>query len=321
MRRECRERFPPPPISKKLLYSDPGMHHGTCVTHVPWCMSGSLTFGDGENVPGIPGACTSAILRIWQEAHVLGRRQAIICTSAEIFLIGYLETNVNEILIDIQTFSFKKMRLKMSYAKWRPFCLGPNVIISQQRNLRNCSCWHGSWCHISTFKPRYQLIWYDLMCQILRGTLFWLECVRLSEHLPYEGNLIDPSKFHRLYFMMTSSNGSISRVTGPFCGEFTGLRWIPLTKASDAELWCFSLICTWINGGENNREAGDLRCHRVHYDVIVMCSPNVWHISVTCDWYDVMEIAAHGCLFRITGHLRGESNGGHRSISPTYCGQ
>ena len=45
------------------------MHHGTCVTHVPWCMSGSLTTGDGENVPGIPGACAPAILRIWQEAH------------------------------------------------------------------------------------------------------------------------------------------------------------------------------------------------------------------------------------------------------------
>ena len=45
------------------------MHHGTCVTHVPWCMSGSLTCGDGENVPGIPGACAPANLRIWQEAH------------------------------------------------------------------------------------------------------------------------------------------------------------------------------------------------------------------------------------------------------------
>ena len=45
------------------------MHHGTCVTHVPWCMSGSLTCGDGENVPGIPGACAPAILRICEEAH------------------------------------------------------------------------------------------------------------------------------------------------------------------------------------------------------------------------------------------------------------
>ena len=51
--------FPPP------LVSDPDMHHGTCVTHAPWCMSGSLTSGflwspgGGENVPGIPSACAT----------------------------------------------------------------------------------------------------------------------------------------------------------------------------------------------------------------------------------------------------------------------
>ena len=38
--------------------------------------------------------------------------------------------------------------------------------------------------------------------------------------------------------IMTSSNGNIFRVTGHLCGEFTGPRWIPHTKASDAELWC-----------------------------------------------------------------------------------
>ena len=37
--------------------------------------------------------------------------------------------------------------------------------------------------------------------------------------------------------MMTSSNGNIFRVTGHLCGEFTGLRWIPHTKACEAELW------------------------------------------------------------------------------------
>ena len=60
------------------------------------------------------------------------------------------------------------------------------------------------------------------------------------------------------------------RVTGPLCGEFTGHRWIPHTKASDAELWYFLLISAWINGWVNNRGAGDLRRHRAHYDVIVM---------------------------------------------------
>ena len=40
-------------------------------------------------------------------------------------------------------------------------------------------------------------------------------------------------------FMTTSSNGNVFRVTGPLWGEFTGHRWIPLAKASDAGLWCF----------------------------------------------------------------------------------
>ena len=70
--------------------------------------------------------------------------------------------------------------------------------------------------------------------------------------------------------MVTSSNGNIFRVTGPLSGEFTGHRWTPLTKASDAELWCFLWSLPWINGWVNNREAGDLRGHRTHYDVMVM---------------------------------------------------
>ena len=38
--------------------------------------------------------------------------------------------------------------------------------------------------------------------------------------------------------MIMSSNGSIFHVTGPLCGEFTDDRWIPLTKASDADVYC-----------------------------------------------------------------------------------
>ena len=58
----------------------------------------------------------------------LGRRQAIIWTNAGILLIRPLGTNFNEMLIEILTFSFKKMRLKVSFAKWRPSCLGLNVL-------------------------------------------------------------------------------------------------------------------------------------------------------------------------------------------------
>ena len=66
-----------------------------------------------------------------------GRRQAIIWTNAGILLIGPLGTNFNEILIEIHIISFKKMHLKMSSAKWRPFCLGLNVFIPMSTSENN----------------------------------------------------------------------------------------------------------------------------------------------------------------------------------------
>ena len=51
----------------------------------------------------------------------------------------------------------------------------------------------------------------------------------------------------------------------PVTGEFPSHR--PVTRSFDM----FSLICVWTNGGVNNLDAGDLRCHRAHYDFIVMC--------------------------------------------------
>ena len=59
-----------------------------------------------------------------------GRRQAIIWTNAGILLIGPLGTNFSQVLIEIHKFSFKKMRLKVSSVKWRPCCLGLNVLTS-----------------------------------------------------------------------------------------------------------------------------------------------------------------------------------------------
>ena len=80
-----------------------------------------------------------------------GRRQAIIWTNAGILLIGPLGTNISEIVIEIQIFSFRKMHLKMSSPKWRPFCRGLNVlnimtIISTPLNVwrvlkNSTSCW------------------------------------------------------------------------------------------------------------------------------------------------------------------------------------
>ena len=64
------------------------------------------------------------------------RRQAIIRTNAWILLTRPLGTNFSEILIEILIFSFRKMRLKVSSAKWRPFYLGLNVLNSLVRTDR-----------------------------------------------------------------------------------------------------------------------------------------------------------------------------------------
>ena len=53
--------------------------------------------------------------------------------------------------------------------------------------------------------------------------------------------------------MKTSSNGNIFRVISPLWGESTGHRWIPLTKASDAELWCFRRSCLTKRLGKKSR--------------------------------------------------------------------
>ena len=90
---------------------------------------------------------------------------------------------------------------------------------------------------------------------------------------------------------------NIFRVTGPSWGESTGHRWVPLTRASDKELWYFFLFA-WTNGWANNRDALDLRRHRTDSDVIVVSmrvSVLLWHYIYIyrqhnkfrqCTWYN-----------------------------------
>ena len=58
----------------------------------------------------------------------------------------------------------------------------------------------------------------------------------------------------------------------------------------------FSLICVWINGWVNNREAGDLRRYRAHYDVSVMVC--------VCSWLPLDSFMS--CLHALLGFSTGE---------------
>ena len=99
------------------------------------------------------------------------------------------------------------------------------------------------------------------------------------------------------FIMMTSSNGNIFRVTGHLCGEFTGPRWIPRTKASEAELWCF----LW-SASEQTIEKTMTRL--VIWDAIEPSVTSLWCMENDSLW----NILAVGAVVTVgwRGHNRGK---------------
>ena len=69
---------------------------------------------------------------------------------------------------------------------------------------------------------------------------------------------------------MTPSNGNIFRVTDHFVGNSPVIGDFSHKGQWHRAALMFSVICVYIDGRVNNREAGNLRRHRAHYDVIVM---------------------------------------------------
>ena len=75
-----------------------------------------------------------------------------------------------------------------------------------------------------------------------------------------------------------------SPVNSPYKGQWRGAL-------------MFSLICAWLNGWANNREAGDLGRHRGHYDVTakLLCSCVAWRVLL---WYVkyLCELCGEWCM-------------------------
>ena len=85
--------------------------------------------------------------------------------------------------------------------------------------------------------------------------------------------------------MMTSSNGYIFRVTGPLCGHRSPVN--SPHKGQWRGALMFSLICAWINGWVNNREAGDLRSRSALCSVIVRRAGLLWSQQDFEWWWSV----------------------------------
>ena len=84
-----------------------------------------------------------------------GRRQTIIRTNAGILLLRPLGTNFSEFLVQILIFSFTKMHLKMSSAKWGPISLGLNVLMSlcSYISILACRTWSAVMCLKLSYHP------------------------------------------------------------------------------------------------------------------------------------------------------------------------
>ena len=138
MRRECQERFPRKRLQRKPLVIDPGMHNG---------MSGSLTRGVGENVPGIPGACATHIFTYLARGPL---HKTIICQTAAAH---------DGMLVQYVYFGFR----------WR-------IGTGQAINYYLISWWHGSSMHIRVTQPQwYSWGWVTDICDLEQIVVYFCQ--------------------------------------------------------------------------------------------------------------------------------------------------
>ena len=151
-------------------------------------------------------------------------------------------------LMQIHTFSFKKMHVKTSFAKRQPFCLGLDVSTQTQCSPSQSRFLTG--CTYSSNKSKYFKLTGIGWLRFLRSM------ISRDKHYPWWRHQMET--FSAL-LALCAGNSPVP-VISPHKGQWRGAL-------------MFLLISAWIIGWVNNRDAGDLRRHRAHYDVIVM--PNI----------------------------------------------
>ena len=119
------------------------------------------------------------------------------------------------------------------------------------------------WIALKFLKWSFHCQWGNYTIIITPVTLYCRIWVKTTRNKPQQNNtktkiyndVIKWKHFPRYWPFVRGINRS--PVNSPHKGKWRGAL-------------VFSLICGWINRWVNNREAGDLRRHRAHYDVIVM---------------------------------------------------
>ena len=149
------------------------------------------------------------------------RRLAIIWTNAGILLIGPFGTNFSEILIEIQPFSLKKIRLKMSSAKCS-FRLGLNVLKECVYTKWPATVMTHSWSEAMSHN-------FSFMKDSPNIIRLWIPLIRCSFlHVCYAG-----TANHMMVLKCFPHHQPFSEENLPITGGF------PSQKTSNVEMWYF----------------------------------------------------------------------------------
>ena len=169
------------------------------------------------------------------------------------------------------------MHLKKSSPKLRPFCLSL-LETSTAHDMNYTICRVFAWSDTGQFNP-YPSGLLRRHWAIIRR-YFYVKKGGVGPRLSWSDDVIKWKHFSRYWPFVRGIHRS--PVNSTHKGQWRGAL-------------IFSLICAWINGWVNNREAGDLRRHRAHYDVIIMIC------SVVSDRYTIIYSALWN-LFQIGYH-------------------
>ena len=162
-------------------------------------------------VKGAPGLITAGLSVMVRIMYVF-KRQGLL---ADIFISLRLDYHFSNFV-----FRYKSYMYKINHHSYHiRYVYGKSVLAW----IMACCC-QGTSHYLNQW-------WRRSLCHMALNT-GQLDCSTASSSWQH-------GKQKSLTFMMTSSNGNVFSVTGHLCGEFTGPRWIPRTKASDVELWCF----------------------------------------------------------------------------------
>ena len=155
--------------------------------------------------------------------------------------------------------NFRQSGLKQICRNWRN--------IQGQKKTRSLTvAW--TWWTIKKYPENRESLWCYMSCVIL-GKInhyyyhyychhWWHRTTAGATIDDYHDDVITWKRFSRYWAFVRGIHRC--PVNFPHKGQWRGAL-------------MFSLICVWINGWVNNREAGDLRRYHAHFDVTVM----IWH--------------------------------------------